>query len=56
VIINPAAIAPGDTHMIKTIQSKYGEDLLLVSVCMIGCLGLYFLAAYFFVTFLADPA
>jgi hypothetical protein len=37
--------------MIKTIKSKYGEDLLLVSVCMIGCLGLYFLAAYFFLMF-----
>ena len=37
----------GDAHMIKTIKSKYVEDVLLVSVCMIACLGLYLLAAYF---------
>jgi hypothetical protein len=37
--------------MIKTITSKYAEDALLVSVSMIVCLGLYFLGAYFFVTF-----
>ena len=41
----------GDTHMIKIIKSKYAEDVLLISVCMIACLGLYFLAAYFFATF-----
>jgi hypothetical protein len=37
--------------MIKTIKSKYAEDVLLVSVCVIGCVILYLLAAYFFVTF-----
>ena len=37
--------------MMKTIKSKYAEDALLLSVCMIVCLGLYFLGAYFFVTF-----
>jgi hypothetical protein len=42
--------------MIKTIKSKYAEDVLLVSVCMIACLGLYFFGAYFFVTFLGEPA
>ena len=39
----------GDTKMIKTIKSKYGEDLLLVLVSIFGCLGVYFLAAYLFV-------
>jgi hypothetical protein len=37
--------------MIKTIKSKYAENVLLISVSMIACLGLYFLGAYFFVTF-----
>ena len=37
--------------MIKTIKSKYAADVLLVSVCIIACLGLYFFAAYFLVTF-----
>ncbi len=41
--------------MIKTIKlhkfwSSYSESLL-VSACVIGCVGLYFLSAYFFVTF-----
>jgi hypothetical protein len=36
--------------MIKTIKSEDAEDVLLISVCVIGCLGLYFLAAYFFVS------
>ena len=45
--------------MIKTIKlhkfwSNYAEDVLLVSVCVIGCVGLYLLAAYFFVTFLNE--
>lgn len=57
VIINPPHFGleivrqRGDTHMIKTIKSKYAEDVLLIAVCMIACLGLYFLAAYLFVTF-----
>jgi hypothetical protein len=57
VIINPPHFGleivrqRGDTHMIKTIKSKHAEDVLLISVCIIACLGLYFLAAYFFVTF-----
>jgi hypothetical protein len=57
VLINPPQFGleivrqRGDTHMIKTIKSKHAEDILLISVCIIACLGLYFLAAYFFVTF-----
>jgi hypothetical protein len=30
--------------------------ILLVAVCMIVCLGIYFLSAYFFVTFLGEPS
>ena len=37
--------------MIKIVKSKYGEDILFVVICMIACLGLYFLGAYFFVTY-----
>ncbi len=40
--------------MIETIKSKCAEDVLLVSVCLIGCLGLYLLAAYFFVMFFSE--
>jgi hypothetical protein len=36
--------------MIKTIKSKYAEDVLLVSVCVDRLPGLYFLGAYFFIT------
>lgn len=32
------------THMLKTIKSKYGEDVLLVAVCKIVCLGITSLA------------
>jgi hypothetical protein len=37
--------------MLKILKSKYLEDVLLVAVCMLVCLGIYFLSAYFFVTF-----
>jgi hypothetical protein len=36
--------------MIKTTKSKYAKDALLISVSMVGCLLIYFLAAYFFIT------
>ena len=44
-----------DTHMIKTIKSKFAEDALLISTCVIACLGLYFLAEYFTGTFSGEP-
>jgi hypothetical protein len=42
--------------MIKTIKlhrfwSNFAEDALLISVCIIVCLGFYLLGAYFFLTF-----
>jgi hypothetical protein len=42
--------------MIKTIKSKYGEDLLLILVSIMGCLELYFIVAYFFVTLFGEAA
>ena len=47
----------GDTHIIKTIKSKYGADLLLVCMSMIGLpLALNPWRTYFFVTFFNEPS
>jgi hypothetical protein len=39
-----------ETHMIKTTKSKHAKDALLIRLCMIGGLRLYFLDGYLFVT------